>query len=237
MQAIILSGGRGERLDPLTSFCPKGMIKVNGKPLLEYHLEWLKNYGIKKVIFACGYLSEEIQDYFQDGKKFSIEITYSIEDEQLGRGGAINRAWEMLNLDEMFIVTNGDIYTEMNLKKAINFHKSQSGKATICLFPYKSSYGIVNFNDNNQVEKFNEKPALPYWINGGIYIFEYDLKKYFPHKGDHEITVFPVLSQEKLLYCYKSTEYWRSIETIKDLSEFSFEMEKQLSTKNLCLSS
>ncbi len=238
MQVIILSGGKGERLDPLTSVCPKGMIRINGKPLLEYQLEWLKNYGVKKIIFACGYLNKEIINHFGDGKQFSLEINYSIEDEQLGRGGAIRKAWEMLDLNKMFIVTNGDIYTEMNLQKAINFHKNQSGsKATICLFPYKSSYGIVSFNDNNQVERFNEKPTLPYWINGGIYIFEYNLKKYFPFKGDHEVTVFPVLLENKLLYCYKSTEYWRSIETIKDLSEFSCEMEKLLSAKNLCLSS
>ena len=231
MQAILLCGGKGERLDPLTSFCPKGMVRVNGKPLLEYQLQWLKGQGIKKIVFACGYLNKEIQNYFEDGKDFLLDINYSVEDEQLGRGGAIKKAWEMLSPCERFIVTNGDIYTELDLKKVISFHNSQNNcKATICLFPYKSSYGIVNFNDNNQVERFEEKPTLPFWINGGIYIFDYDLKKYFLDRGDHETTVFPTLLEKKLLYCYKSTEYWKSIETVKDLTEFSLNKQALIPT-------
>ena len=225
MQAIILCGGKGERLGSLTSSCPKGMITVEGKPILEYQIEWLKKYGIKKVVFACGYLHEQIQDYFKDGKRFSLEIDYSVEEQQLGRGGAINKAWNNLKLNERIIVTNGDVYTEMDLKKALNVHaekeKTNKIKATICLFPYKSSYGIVKTNKDGLIKSFDEKPALPFWINGGIYIFENDVRNYLPDKGDHETTTFPEFVKKGLIYGYTSKEYWKSIETIKDINEFS----------------
>ena len=225
MQAIILCGGKGERLNSLTVSCPKGMITIEGKPILEYQIEWLKRHGIKKIIFACGYLYEQIQHYFEDGKKFSLDIDYSIEDKQLGRGGAIKKAWSKLKPDERVIVTNGDIYTEMDLRKALSTHiereKTNKIKATICLFPYKSSYGIVKTNKDGLIESFDEKPALPFWINGGIYVFEYDVKDSLPDKGDHETTTFPEFVNKGLIYGYTSREYWKSIETIKDINEFS----------------
>ena len=117
-QALILCGGKGERLNSLTVKCPKGMINVEGKPILEYQIEWLKRHGVEHIIFACGYLHEQIQNYFGDGKKFSLGIDYSIEEQQLGRGGAIKKAWSKLKPNERVIITNGDIYTEMDLKKS-----------------------------------------------------------------------------------------------------------------------
>lgn len=225
MQAIILCGGKGERMNSLTANCPKGMVRIEGKPILEYQVEWLKLHGIKRVIFACGYLHEQIQDYFGDGKKFSLEIDYSVEEQQLGRGGAIKKAWSKLKTDERVVITNGDIYTEMDLTKALNEHikkeKEKKIKATICLFPYKSSYGIVKIDRNGLIESFEEKPALPYWINGGIYIFEYDVKDSFPDNGDHETITFPEFVKRGLIHGYTSNEYWKSMETIKDVNESS----------------
>ncbi len=232
MEAIILCGGKGERLNSLTVDCPKGMINVEGKPILEYQIQWLKKYGIKHIIFACGYLHEQIQNYFGDGEKFSLEIDYSIEEQLLGRGGAVKKAWGKVESDERIIVTNGDIYTEMDLNKAINAHvekiKTDKIKTTICLFPYKSSYGIVQTNSNGLIESFDEKPELPFWINGGIYIFEYDVKDYLPDKGDHETATFPEFVKKGLIYGHTSREYWRSIETIKDINEFSRELKEKL---------
>lgn len=225
MQAIILCGGKGERLGVLTKDCPKPMILVEGKPILEYQIEWLKKHGVKKVIFACGYLYEKIQEHFKDGSKFGIQIDYSVEKEQLGRGGAIKNAWKKLNKNQKVIITNGDIYTELDLTKTISVHneknKQKGVKATICLFPYISSYGVVLIDSDNLINSFQEKPVLPYWINGGIYIFEYDAGEYLPEKGDHEAITFPQFAREKLIYGFRSNEYWKSIETIKDINEFS----------------
>ena len=93
MKAIILSGGKGERLRPFTENCPKGMIQIEGKPILHYQIEWLKKSGVTEVIFACGYLNEKIREYFGDGWKLGIKADYSIEEKPLGRGGAIKKAW------------------------------------------------------------------------------------------------------------------------------------------------
>ena len=221
MRAIILSGGKGERLRPFTDECPKGMIKVEGKPILEYQIEWLKQYGITEIIFACGYKNEVIKDYFKDGKELSVKIDYSVESEPLGRGGAIKKAWNMIADEKAVIVMNGDVYTEMDLNKAINAHKEKQGiLATICLFPYKSPYGIVRMDNFGLVTSFEEKRTLPYWVNGGIYIFEHAVKTYLPDCGEHELMTFPELAGRGVLFGYKSLDYWKGIDTVKDMQEF-----------------
>ena len=232
MQSIIISGGKGERLGSVTKSCPKGMVEIAGKPLLEYQINWLKNSGVEKIVFACGYLHEQIQDYFKDGKKFSIDIDYSVENEPLGRGGAIKQAWGKLNPNEKVVVTNGDIYTALDLVKTVNAHvkkvKEKSIKGTVCLFTFKSQYGIVKTDKNDLIEKFEEKPTLPFWINGGVYVFEHDVKDHLPDKGDHETTTFPEFAKSGLLYGYRSNEYWKSIETVKDINEFASYVSKKI---------
>ena len=235
MQAIVICGGKGERLGSLTSNCPKGMVRINGKPLLEYQLEWLKKHGVNEIIFACGHLYEQIQEYFGDGNKFSIRANYSIEDKPLGRGGAIKKAWQKLPREDIVIVTNGDVYTEMDLKNAVLVHKEKSKnnrvEGTVCLFPFQSSYGIVMIDGEHKINSFEEKPILPYWINGGVYIFNYSVKNHLPEIGDHETEVFPGLVTRKLLYGYTSNSYWRSVDTIKDVNEFSKYVNEKLLTK------
>ena len=225
MKAIVLAGGKGERLRPFTNECPKGMVQIEGKPILEYQIEWLKKYGVKEVIFACGYLSEKIKEYFGDGKKFGIKCHYSVEDEPLGRGGALKKAWHYLVDDgEPVIATNGDIYTELDLSEMVNFHKSKKNiLVTMCLIPYKSPYGVIRVSDDDLITGFDEKRKLPYWINGGVYVFNYDAVNHLPEKGDHETLTFPKLAEKKLLMGYKSNAYWRSIETVKDLNEVARE--------------
>ena len=225
MEAIILAGGKGERLSPFTNNCPKGMLQIDGKPILEYQLEWLKQYGIKSIVFACGYLNNVINDYFGTGEKFSVNIKYSIEKEPLGRGGAIKKALDFISHNhDPIIVMNGDVFTEVDLNKVIENHKKQDGiLATICLFPYKSPYGIVRVKGNGLVDNFEEKRTLPYWVNGGIYIFEQGIKDFLPDTGDHETTTFPELAKRGLICGYKSVDYWRGIDTVKDLNEFTID--------------
>ena len=228
MQAIILSGGKGQRLSPFTNICPKGMLRIENKPILEYQIEWLKKSGTEKVVFACGYLGEMIKNYFGNGNKFSILVEYSEEKEPLGRGGAIKKAWEKITTDEPIVVLNGDIITEMDLKKMLDEHSKQKNiLGTIYMVPYKSPYGIVRVDESGIVQSFEEKRALPYWVNGGIYIFETGLKNQLPDIGDHETETFPILAKERKLYGYKSNDYWKGIDTVKDLNEFAVD------TKNL----
>lgn len=220
MQTIILVGGKGERLRPLTNDRPKCMVIVNGKPIVEYQVEWLKRNGIRKITFACGYLHEVIKDYFKDGKEFGVEINYSIESEPLGRGGALKKAWSTIKSEESIVVTNGDVYSEIKLTDVINVHLTKKVKATVCLFNFKSPYGIVNFDGDSMVQKFEEKPILPYWINGGIYILSPTVKPILPDRGDHETTTFQYLVQNKKMYAFKSSSYWIGVDTVKDVNEF-----------------
>jgi NDP-sugar pyrophosphorylase family protein len=235
MQAIILSGGRGARLSPFTNSCPKGMLRIEDKPILEYQVEWLVKHGVNKVIFACGYLSQVIQNYFMDGKRYGIKAEYSIEDEPLGRGGAVKNALKNFPTNERLIVTNGDICTGMDLRLTVDAHIEQNLKkgilATLSLFPYKSPYGIVRLNEDSYIVGFDEKRALPYWVNGGIYVFEPTIIDYLPDKGDHEVTTFPELAKKSLIYGYKSMDFWKGIDTIKDLNEFSAEYKNLESVK------
>lgn len=226
MQAIVLCGGKGERLRPYTNNRPKGMVLVNDKPLLEFHLEWLKKNGVTEVTFACGYLHEVIEDHFKDGSSFGVKANYSIEDEPLGRGGALKKAWKLSDSTDPIFVTNGDIYSEINLSNVYSVHKQKNVKVSMCLFPFRCQYGVVYFDGDSYIEKFEEKPILPYWINGGIYVLDPSIKDDLPDKGDHETTVFPDLASKKKMYAYKSSDYWKGVDTVKDLTEFSQHMAK-----------
>ena len=149
-QAIILSGGRGERLRPLTSDRPKPMIELFGYPLLYYILRWLKKSGFKKVIIACGYKHEVISSYFGNGTNIELDITYSVEEKPLGRGGAIKLASQQLeNQGAPVLVINGDVITSLELSDLLMSHRSKAAPVTIVTVPLRSPYGIVEINEND----------------------------------------------------------------------------------------
>jgi NDP-sugar pyrophosphorylase family protein len=234
MQAIILAGGRGERLRPFTEDRPKPMVEVLGVPILAYQLHWLQTQGITDVVMACGYRHEVIRDYFGSGEQWGLRIAYAIEDQPLGRGGAIRRAYGLLaEAPELTLATNGDIITNLRLGSVVAHHQRCGGLATVVLTPYVSQYGLVEVNAEDRVIAFHEKPALPYWINAGIYVLSRAVIERFPEAGDHETTVFPALAEQRLLCAYRSRDYWRSVDTVKDLTEVSRELERRLLTSFL----
>ena len=218
--AIILAGGKGERLRPLTNRKPKVMVEVAGKPILVWQIEWLKSHGIKNFVLTVSYKYEVIQEYLGDGKKLGVNISYSIEEKPLGRGGAIKQALKnpVVADDENFIVTNGDIITKLDLSKMIKKHESEGDLVTLLLVPYISRWGVVNIDSDNHITGFEEKPTLPYWINGGIYVFNKDIEPLLPEIGDHEKETFPKIPKEKFLG-YKDTGFWRAVDVVKDRSE------------------
>lgn len=134
-KAVIVAGGRGERLRPLTNDVPKPMIEIVGKPLLQYQIEWLKFYGIKDILITTCYLPEKIQEYFGDGKKFGVNIRYFTENEPLGTSGALKENIDFLN--ESFVVLYGDIITNLSLISLIDFHKKNNALGTIVLHEKK----------------------------------------------------------------------------------------------------
>lgn len=218
--AIILAGGKGERLRPLTNDRPKVMVEVAGFPIMSHQIEWLMGHGITKFVIACSYKYEVIQEYFGDGSKVGVQIEYSVEETPLGRGGGIKLAAQnsLIKNSENFVVTNGDIITKFNIKDMIKFHEENNGLVTDLVVPYISRWGIVKISDDNHVLGFEEKPKLPYWINGGIYIFNQKIVSLLPDKGDHEKETFPIIDKEKFL-AFKDESFWRAVDVIKDRSE------------------
>lgn len=224
--AILIAGGKGERLRPLTKDKPKAMISLMGRPIMSYILQWLESYGIRDIIVSCGYLHEVIQEYFGDGRSYNLNLKYVIEDSPLGRGGGIKQAMKSLSgTDESVIALNADAITNLNLREFIEFHKNNNGIASLVSVPLVSSYGIVDISHDNNVITFREKPELPFWINAGIYILERRIFDMLPDKGDHETTTFPELASLKQLKAYKTKCFWRSIDTVKDLEEVRKELE------------
>jgi NDP-sugar pyrophosphorylase family protein len=229
VHAIVLAGGRGERLRPLTNDRPKPMVEVSGVPILAYQLHWLRSQGVTDVVMACGYRHEVLIDYFGSGEKLELRIQYAVETQPLGRGGAIRHAYARLDpAPDLVLATNGDIITNLPMAPVIEQHRRRADLATIVLAPYVSAFGLVEIDATDRVVSFKEKPTLPYWINAGVYVLSREAVALFPEVGDHEQTTFPLLAERRRLGAYKSEAYWRSVDTMKDLSDASREMERRL---------
>jgi mannose-1-phosphate guanylyltransferase len=168
--AVVLVGGQGTRLRPLTEWLPKPMLPIANRPFLEHQVAHLREHGARRVILACGYLPDAIRDHFGD------ELEYVVEDEPLGTGGAIENAAR--GLDETFLVCNGDILTDLDLTALIAFHRSRRARATIALHHVDdpSRYGLVRTAADGAVEAFIEKPTPEQMdvdtINAGTYVME-----------------------------------------------------------------
>ncbi len=224
MYALILAGGRGERLRPYTEDRPKPMVEVNGTPLIGHQLNWLKAQDVTDVIILCGYMHEVIADSLKDGKDYGVKIQYSIEDEPLGRGGAFRKGFELVPETEEFVIgTNGDNLNSQPLASMITAHKDKKAYITVMLTTLISPYGIASVDEEGWIAGFSEKPKLPHWLNAGVYIISRESFPLFPTLGDHEDSTFPELAIEKKLLAFKSTSYWKAIDTVKDLTEASRE--------------
>jgi len=225
--ALIIAGGEGERLRPLTNDRPKNMVPILGKPMVDWQLEWLHRGGVTDAVLLCRYKADVLQDYL-GGEAHGIRLQYSREDEPLGRGGALKQGFSLLPRGEETVVAcNADILTRQGIDEVVAYHRQEQAVATVMLSPLRSPYGVVDVSDDGRIESFREKPELPYWINAGIYVFAREFFSMLPDKGDHETTTFPQLASEGRLFGYKSRAYWRPVDSIKDLSE----AEKELATR------
>jgi mannose-1-phosphate guanylyltransferase len=218
MQAVILAGGFGKRLAPLTSEVPKPLLPVGGKPILVRQIEWLRGFGVRDVVLAVGYLRHKIFEALGDGRRFGVRIFYSVEEEPLGTGGAIKNA-EPFITDDVFVVLNGDVLTNLDLNKLVEALGDADG--AIALVPLRSPYGIVEFDANGYVTHFREKPILEgFYINAGVYALRRKVLSELPDRGNIEETLFPRLAQQRRLKAvvYRDV-FWRSVDSLKDLEE------------------
>jgi len=238
LKAVILAGGFGKRLRPLTNVKPKPLILVSGIPILLWQIDWLKKHGVNEIIICAGYLKERIFDYIGDGSKFGVKVKYAIEETPLGTGGALRNAAEKLltndgrgEEEEAFIMLNGDILTNLDPKKLCASLGGKGGAlASIAVIPLPSPYGVIDIKDTGVISGFREKPRLDgYWINAGIYCLSPKILKSLPKQGNIETTAFPDLAEKGLI---KATQYndvvWRSIDSHKDIEEAEKELKQEL---------
>jgi len=221
-KSVILAGGLGKRLRPLTENIPKPLLPVADKSILEWQILWLRHHGFDDIILCVGYLWKKIEEKINDGGSYDVKITYVVEPEPLGTGGALMNAKKELENTDKFIVINGDILTNLDLGEFSRHIDEDIG--TIALVPLPSPFGIVDFDKNTlKVRSFIEKPKITdYWINAGVYIFKKEIFRYLPEKGDIERTTFPKLAEEfKLKAVTFLDAFWISIDSHKDLEEAS----------------
>jgi NDP-sugar pyrophosphorylase family protein len=227
MHAIILAGGKGERLRPLTGDRPKSMVLLLGKPILEYQVDWLRDNGVTDIIIACGYLHEVIEEYFADGRRWGVRVRYSVEDEPLGRGGGLKLAHRLVSADAPFVIgANGDNVHTQPLAPMIRQHQRTGAIATLLLTQLRSPYGIVQ-QRGKHITGFREKPLLPHWLSAGAYVLDRAFFADLPDVGDHEDALFPRLAAEGRLYGFRSHSYWKAIDTVKDLNEAADQLSAQ----------
>jgi len=219
LKAIILAGGRGKRLRPITDYVPKPLIPIRNIPIIEWQIKYLKKFGISEVIICLGYKTKMIENYLNN-KKLGIKITFSIEDKPLGTGGAIKKAGKKI-MDKSFLVINGDIITNIDLKKLIKKDN------TIASIQLQTKFGILQ-TDKDKIMKFNEKKEIKnVWMNAGIYHLNKETLKELPTVGDIEKTLFPDYAKKEKLSTIKFTNSkWYSIDSFKDIEECSLTIEK-----------
>src|SRR4249919_1487537 len=174
MQALILAGGEGTRLRPLTSTVPKPVVPLVDRPFITYMLEWLRGHGVDDIVISCGFMASGVHNVLGDGSSLGIRLRYAEEPEPRGTAGAIKFAEELL--DERFLVLNGDVLTDIDLTAQLAQHEETGARATIALVPVPdpSAYGLVVLNDDHSVREFIEKPSseqLPTnLISAGAYV-------------------------------------------------------------------
>ena len=218
MKAVIMAGGFGTRIQPLTNSIPKPMLPIMNRPMMEHILKKVKSAGITDIVVLLYFKPEVIMDYFKDGSDFGVNITYVKPDDDYGTAGAVKKAEKYL--DETFLVVSGDLVTDFDFKEIIGFHQVKNSKLTITLTSVEDplQFGVVITDKEGRILRFLEKPG---WgevfsdtINTGIYIIEPEILKYIPENVPFDFSkdLFPLLMKQGItLYGYKAKGYWRDV--------------------------
>lgn len=216
MRAVLMAGGSGTRLRPLTCDLPKPMVPILNRPIAEHIINLLKRHNITEIIATLHYLPDVMQEYFHNGQQFGVQMTYSIEEDQpLGTAGCVKNISELL--DNTFLVISGDSITDFDLSSAIKFHKEKKAKATLILtrVPNPVEFGVVITDQNNRIVRFLEKPSTSEifsdTVNTGTYILEPEVLNYLPphEEKDFSNDLFPLLlANGDPIYGYVAEGYW-----------------------------
>jgi NDP-sugar pyrophosphorylase family protein len=222
VKAVVLVGGEGTRLRPLTSTVPKPLLPIVGQPFLERQLTWLARHGVDEVILSLGYLPDAFVEHFPEGVYEGVRITYAVEPYPLGTAGGIRFAARSAGIDERFVVCNGDVLTTLDVGRLLQFHADRRAEVTIHLTRVEdpSSFGVVPTFDDGEVKAFVEKPppgtAPTHWVNAGTYVLEPSVLDRIP--DDLTVSIeretFPrMLENRGRLFAQGTDDYWLDIGT------------------------
>lgn len=224
MQAVVLVGGEGTRLRPLTLSTPKQMLPIVERPMIERVLEHLAGHGVDRAVLSLGYLPDAFMDAYPDGVVGGVSLTYAVEPSPLDTAGAIRFAADHAGIEDTFVVVNGDVLTDMDLSAVVGFHRRRQAEGTIALHPVAdpSAFGVVPTDDEGRVTAFVEKPprdeAPTNLINAGTYVLEPSFLRRVPpeRRVSVERDTFPAMARERCLFAVADEAYWLDTGTPAD---------------------
>ena len=227
MRAVILAGGQGQRLYPYTLVLPKPLVPLSEMPIIEVVMRQLAAHGFERITIAVGYHAELIMAVMRDGKKWGLEIDYSLEDKPLGTVGPLKK---IKHLDEPFLVMNGDLLTDIHYEDIMAYHQKQGCIATVatCKRHVQISLGVLQYNANNRIQSFQEKPEFDYDVSMGVYIFDPRILDYIPedqHFGFDDLMLRLLDAQEDIA-AFPFDGHWLDMGTPEDLTHANEEFDK-----------
>lgn len=226
-KVILMVGGLGTRLRPLTENTPKPMLKVGNKPILQTIVEKFVEYGYSNIVMCVNYKSHIIQDYFGDGKEFGVNIEYVFEEQRMGTAGALSLLKE--KPIEPFFVMNGDLLTNVNFEHLHDFHLSNNSMGTMCVreYDFQVPYGVVNI-ENSKILSIEEKPTHKFFVSAGIYMLSPEVLDYIPKNEFYDMpTLFEkIISENKNAISFPLREYWLDIGRIEEYKKANEEYDE-----------
>ncbi len=206
MKAVILAGGLGTRLLPYTSFIPKPMLPLGEKPILEHLIDWTKKNGVKSVVLCVSYLKKTIEDYFEDGKSFGVDIEYAVSNRPLATAGQLKTAENFI--DDTFVCMYGDSVFDFSLRNMIKQHRKKKAFVTISLNEYKTNlpYGVIETLKTGKVQSWNEKPEIKADVNMGCYVMEPKVLSYIPKNRPYGMDdlIRKAMNRKKLISSFRT---------------------------------
>ena len=225
MEAVVMAGGAGSRLQPLTNTLPKPMLPVGNRPIMERIITQLSQSGIRRVHVTTHYLEEKIIQHFGDGKKFNIDMHYLSEEDQRGTAGGLAL---MAQQDSPLLVINGDILTELDFRSMLNFHREHQASLTVAVRQYEHQipYGVIA-KEGIHIKAILEKPIKKYFVNAGVYLLEPSVQKMIPQDQHFNMTdlIELLIAEGQPVLNFPIWEYWRDIGHLSDYEQAQKDME------------
>ena len=226
MKAVILAGGKGTRLAPYTTIFPKPLMPIGDMPILEVLVRQMKASGVDEVVLTVGHLAHLLRSFFANGRQFGLKITYSVEKKALGTAGPLALVH---GLDDTFLMSNGDVLTNLNLKDLVAFHKEEGGIVTIATHHRKVhiDLGVIHCDGGNRIIGYTEKPDLDYTVSMGIYVLEPRVLAYIPAGEylDFPDLVIKLLAAGERVVGYPFQGYWQDIGRADDYEQATRDFE------------